>query len=46
MIHLGGAMGLAESPSTIVNDIVQIKPTFLIAVPPSSTGFTTACGLK
>lgn len=33
LIHLGGAMGLAESPSTIVNDIVQIKPTFLIAVP-------------
>jgi len=33
MINLGGAMGLAESASTIVNDIVQIKPTFLIAVP-------------
>lgn len=33
MIHLGGAMGLAESPKTIVNDIIQIKPTFLIAVP-------------
>ena len=33
MIHLGGAIGLAESPATIVNDILQIKPTFLIAVP-------------
>ena len=33
MIRLGGAMGLAESASTIVNDIVQVKPTFLVAVP-------------
>jgi long-chain acyl-CoA synthetase len=33
MIHLGGAMGLAESPKTIVNDIIQIKPTALVAVP-------------
>jgi long-chain acyl-CoA synthetase len=33
MINLGGAMGLAESASTIVNDIVQVEPTFLIAVP-------------
>jgi long-chain acyl-CoA synthetase len=33
IIRLGGAMGLAESPSTIVNDIVQVKPNFLVAVP-------------
>ncbi|HOC60554.1 MAG: long-chain fatty acid--CoA ligase [Syntrophaceae bacterium] len=33
MIHLGGAMGLAESAKTIINDIVAIRPTFLIAVP-------------
>lgn len=33
IIRLGGAMGLAESAKTIVNDIVAIKPTFLIAVP-------------
>ena len=33
MINLGGTMGLAESASTIVNDIVQVKPTFLVAVP-------------
>ena len=33
MIHLGGAMGLAENPKTIVNDIIQVKPTFLVAVP-------------
>jgi long-chain acyl-CoA synthetase len=33
MIRLGGAIGLAESASTIVNDIVQVRPTFLIAVP-------------
>ena len=33
MIHLGGAMGLAESAATIVNDILQVKPTFLVAVP-------------
>jgi long-chain acyl-CoA synthetase len=33
VIRLGGAMGLAESAKTIINDIVQIKPTFIIAVP-------------
>ena len=27
VIRLGGALGLAESPSTIVNDIVQVRPT-------------------
>ncbi|HQH16759.1 MAG TPA: AMP-binding protein [Smithella sp.] len=33
VIHKGGAMGLAESPTTIVNDIVAVKPTWLVAVP-------------
>ena len=33
IIRLGGAMGLAESAKTIVNDIVAVKPTFLVAVP-------------
>jgi len=33
VIHMGGAMGLAESPSTIVSDIVAVKPTWLVAVP-------------
>jgi long-chain acyl-CoA synthetase len=33
IIRLGGALGLAESPSTIVDDIVKVKPTFLVAVP-------------
>ncbi|MDD4242427.1 MAG: AMP-binding protein, partial [Smithellaceae bacterium] len=33
IIRLGGAMGLAESPSTIVDDIVKVRPTFLVAVP-------------
>lgn len=33
IIRLGGAMGLAESAKTIVNDIVAVKPTFMIAVP-------------
>lgn len=33
VIHMGGAMGLAESASTIVNDIVAVKPTWLVAVP-------------
>jgi len=31
--YLGGAMGLVESPATIVNDILQVKPTFMVAVP-------------
>ena len=33
LTYLGGAMGLAESPSTIVNDILQVRPTFMVAVP-------------
>ncbi len=33
IIRLGGALGLAESPSTIAEDIVKVKPTFLVAVP-------------
>ncbi len=33
VIHMGGAMGLAESAATIVNDIVAVKPTWLVAVP-------------
>ena len=33
IIRLGSAMGLAESPSTIVDDIVKVKPNWLVAVP-------------
>ncbi len=33
VILKGGAMGLVESPATIVNDIVAVKPTWLVAVP-------------
>jgi long-chain acyl-CoA synthetase len=33
VIFGGGAMGLAESPSTIVNDIVAVRPTWMVAVP-------------
>jgi len=33
VIRMGGALGLAESPSTIVDDIVKVKPTWLVAVP-------------
>lgn len=33
VIRMGGATGLAESPTTIVNDIVAVKPTWLVAVP-------------
>jgi len=33
MIRLGGAMGFIENTKTIINDIVDVKPTFLIAVP-------------
>jgi long-chain acyl-CoA synthetase len=33
LTYLGGAMGLVESPATIVNDILQVKPTFMVAVP-------------
>jgi long-chain acyl-CoA synthetase len=33
LIHLGASMGLAESPATIAQDIAQVKPTWLVAVP-------------
>jgi long-chain acyl-CoA synthetase len=33
VIHLGGAMGLVQNPSTIARDIIDLKPTYLIAVP-------------
>ena len=33
VMHLGGSMGLVESPATIVNDIGLVKPTWLVAVP-------------
>lgn len=33
VIRLGGSIGLAESPATIVDDIVKVRPTFLVAVP-------------
>jgi len=33
IIRLGGAMGLIESTKTIINDIVEVRPTFLVAVP-------------
>ncbi|MGD0279787.1 MAG: AMP-binding protein [Smithella sp.] len=33
IIRLGGAMGMIESTKTIVNDIVQVRPSFLVAVP-------------
>jgi long-chain acyl-CoA synthetase len=33
VIRIGGAMGLAQSPSTVATDIVDLKPTHLIAVP-------------
>lgn len=33
VIRLGGAIGLAESAATIVDDIVKVKPHFLVAVP-------------
>jgi long-chain acyl-CoA synthetase len=33
IIRLGGAMGLVESTKTIINDIVSVKPTFIVAVP-------------
>ncbi len=32
-IQFGGAIGIAESTDTIVEDIVKVKPSFLIAVP-------------
>ncbi|MCE5211579.1 MAG: AMP-binding protein [Deltaproteobacteria bacterium] len=33
IIRLGGTMGLIESTKTIINDIVQVRPTFIVAVP-------------
>jgi long-chain acyl-CoA synthetase len=33
IIRLGGAMGMIESTKTIINDIVEVKPTFIVAVP-------------
>jgi len=33
MIHMGASMGLAESPATIAQDILAVKPTWLVAVP-------------
>jgi len=33
VIRLGGALGLAESPATVVKDIAAVKPTWLVAVP-------------
>ena len=33
LMRLGGSTGFAESPSTIVDDLALVKPTFLIAVP-------------
>ena len=33
IIRLGGAMGFIENTKTIINDIVAVRPTFLIAVP-------------
>ena len=33
VIHLGGAIGLMESVKTLPDDMVQVKPTWLLAVP-------------
>ena len=33
IIKLGAAMGIAESPATIANDLTLVKPNWLIAVP-------------
>jgi long-chain acyl-CoA synthetase len=33
VIRMGAATGLVESPATIVNDIVAVKPNWLVAVP-------------
>lgn len=33
IIKLGAAMGIAESPTTIANDLALVKPNWLIAVP-------------
>jgi long-chain acyl-CoA synthetase len=32
-IHIGGSIGFAESVQTFANDMLKIKPSFLIAVP-------------
>ncbi|HYA15231.1 MAG TPA: long-chain fatty acid--CoA ligase, partial [Syntrophales bacterium] len=32
-LSLGASMGFMESPATIVDDMAQVKPTFLLAVP-------------
>ncbi len=33
MVQIGAAIGLAEGPTTIVDDIQKVRPTFLISVP-------------
>ena len=33
LIRLGGSCGFAESPQTIVDDLLLVKPTMLVAVP-------------
>jgi long-chain acyl-CoA synthetase len=33
MIQLGGSIGFMDKPTTIVSDMAQVRPTFLIAVP-------------
>ena len=32
-LSLGASMGFMESPATLVDDMAQVKPTFLLAVP-------------
>lgn len=32
-IYNGAAMGLAASPKTLLDDIVEVRPTVLVAVP-------------
>jgi long-chain acyl-CoA synthetase len=33
IMRLGGSTGFAESPATIVDDLLLVRPTFLVAVP-------------
>ena len=33
LMSAGGAMGLAESPATLLDDLQQVRPTLLVAVP-------------
>ena len=33
MLSVGASLGLAESPKTILDDIVLVKPNLLISVP-------------